>query len=151
MEKKHAIYRKRLQRAKEQSSNDALKGNVLTPRSKTRKLLRNFSKKEVKRALLFHNALIDHLRLAHKLRPAVSPVPGILSGSIIRQYKLKSVAMRSCGIHTRNKLLQRSSLSRRMYKIVQEFYERDDVSRKTCGMKNTVTKKKIKKAAPDTM
>lgn len=145
LEKKHAIYRKRLQRAKEQSSNDALKGNVLTPRSKTRKLLRNFSKKEVKRALLFHNALIDQLRLAHKLRPAVSPVPGILSGSIIRKYKLKSVAMRSCGIHTRNKLLQRSSLSRRMYKIVQEFYERDDVSRITAGMKNTVTKKKSKK------
>lgn len=85
LEKKHAIYRKRLQRAKEQSSNDALKGNVLTPRSKTRKLLRNFSKKEVKRALLFHNALIDQLRLAHKLRPAVSHVPGILSGSIIRK------------------------------------------------------------------
>lgn len=145
LEKKHAIYRKRLQRAKEQSSNDALKGNVLTPRSKTRKLLRNFSKKEVKRALLFHNALIDQLKLAHKLRPAVSPVPGILSGSIIRKYKLKSVAMRSCGIHTRNKLLQRSSLSRRMYKIVQEFYERDDVSRITAGMKNTVTKKKSKK------
>ncbi|XP_065943336.1 trichohyalin-like [Magallana gigas] len=145
LEKKHAIYRKRLQRAKEQSSNDALKGNVLTPRSKTRKLLRNFSKKEVKRALLFHNALIDQLRLAHKLRQAVSPVPGILSGSIIRKYKLKSVAMRSCGIHTRNKLLQRSSLSRRMYKIVQEFYERDDVSRITAGMKNTVTKKKSKK------
>lgn len=142
LEKKHAIYRKRLQRAKEQSSNDALKGNVLTPRSKTRKLLRNFSKKEVKRALLFHNDLIDQLRLAHKLRPAVSPVPGILSGSIIRKYKLKSVAMRSCGIHTRNKLLQRSSLSRRMCKIVQEFYERDDVSRITAGMKNTVTKNK---------
>lgn len=142
MEKKHVIYIKQLQRAKEQSSNDALKVNVLTPRSKTRKLLRNFSKKQVKRALLFYIALIDQLKLAHKMRPAVSPVPGILSGSIIRKYKLKSVAMRSCGIHTRNMLLQRSSLFRRMYRIVQKFYERDDFSRITARMKNTVTKKK---------
>jgi hypothetical protein len=110
-------------------------------------LLRNFSKKEVRRTLLFHNALIDQLKMTHKSRPTVSPVPGILSGCILRKYKLKSVAVSSCGIYTRNKLVQRSSLSRRMYRIVQKFYERDDVSRLTTGMKNTVTKKSPKSSA----
>lgn len=43
LEKKQETYEKRLQRAKIQSADD----KTLTLRSKTRKLLRNFSRKEV--------------------------------------------------------------------------------------------------------
>lgn len=43
VEKKQETYEKRLQRAKIQSADD----KTLTLRSKTRKLLRNFSRKEV--------------------------------------------------------------------------------------------------------
>lgn len=40
--------------------------NPETPRTKTRKLLRYFPRKEVKKTLIFHNALIDQIRKHYK-------------------------------------------------------------------------------------
>ncbi|CAC5359739.1 unnamed protein product [Mytilus coruscus] len=69
----------------------------------------------------------------------------ILKGSLLRKYNLKTTAYRNCGIDVRNTLKVKTSLSRRMCRPVREFYERNDVSRLSTGVKQTVTFKKIKK------
>ena len=67
----------------------------------------------------------------------------ILSGSILRKYKMKTIALKQCGIDTRNQLKTRTSLSKRICKPVRDFYERDDVSRLATGIKQTITFKKV--------
>ena len=69
----------------------------------------------------------------------------ILSGSILRKYKVKSIALKICGVDTRNHLQTRTCLSKRLCKNVRDFFERDDISRLTTGMKQTVTQKRMKK------
>lgn len=69
----------------------------------------------------------------------------ILSGSILRKYKMKTIALKQCGIDTRNQLKTRTSLSKSTCKPVRDFYERDDVSRLATGIKQTITFKKVKK------
>jgi len=69
----------------------------------------------------------------------------ILSGSILRKYKVKSIALKICGVDTRNHLKTRTCLSKRLCKNVRDFFERDDISRLTTGMKQTVTQKRMKK------
>lgn len=71
----------------------------------------------------------------------------ILSGSILRKYKMKTIALKQCGIDTRNQLKKRTSLSKRICKPVRFFYERDDVSRLAIHIKQTITFKKVKKTA----
>jgi len=57
------MYRKRWTREKEKTIH-----HPDTPRTKTNKLLRNFSRKTAKKTLLFHNALLDQLRESTKIK-----------------------------------------------------------------------------------
>lgn len=147
---KSCMYMKRWQREKAKSTISASKSEINdTPRTKTRKLLRNLSKKEVRKTLIFHNALIDQLRDSYQNKLKKSEkrqMTSILSGSILRKYKLKTATMKACGIDIkRGKLKPRTCLSKRICKIIQDYFERDDVSRIKTGIKQSVTKKSVKK------
>jgi hypothetical protein len=52
---------------------------------------------------------------------------------------MKTIALKQCGIDTRNQLKTRTSLSKRTCKPVRDFYERDDVSRLATGIKQRVS------------
>ena len=134
-------YRKRLERQSEMQKRQESK--LDTPRTKTRKLLRHFPQKIVRKTLVFQTALIEQIKQKYrnKLKKGQKKdILDILHGSVLRKYKIKTAAMRILGINLRNKrVTERKSLSRTMYSRVREFYERDDVSRMTSGIRNTVT------------
>jgi len=142
---KSEMYRKRWLRELQKKSDPTLPD---TPRTKTRKILRYCSKKYVRKTLIFHNALIDQLKESYgkKFRKSEKrTMATLLAGSILKKYKVKTMAFNACGIDTRNKLKKKNNLSIRICKPVREFYNRDDVSRITTGVRKTITYKKIKK------
>lgn len=49
----------------------------------------------------------------------------ILSGSILRKYKMKTIALMQCGIDTRNQLKTRTSLSKRICKPIRDFFMKE--------------------------
>ncbi|MES9906222.1 MAG: hypothetical protein ABW168_26525, partial [Sedimenticola sp.] len=141
---KTAMYRMRYERLS-QSKNTS---EPDTPRTKTRKLLRCYSRKSVRKTLTFHHALLDQLRHSYKQKSEKKAVATVMAGKILRKYKHISRAKACVGVCTKQGNWKRSkqgSLSARMQSRVQDFFERDDVSRMTTGQKRTVTKHKLKK------
>ncbi|CAC5425379.1 unnamed protein product [Mytilus coruscus] len=88
-----------------------------TPRTKTKKLLRNFSQKEVRKTLIYHYAMEGQIKQSYqnlKDNSQKRSLAAILKGSLLRKYNLKTTAYRNCGIDVRNTLKVKTSLSRRM-------------------------------------
>lgn len=137
-----------------------------TPRSKTRKLLRYMNvSSEVRKTLVFHNAVMDDLRDKYKLSKTLNEkrrLACIVMGKRIMNCRLQqhsqdqlgftcktwqsfkrreSIVSGSVALRVRDmsvKLLQNS---------VRDFFLRDDVSRNTAGKKEciTVNKRKMQK------
>jgi len=141
--RKQEMYRKRLQRLSAQNANV-----TNTPRSKTKQLLRLFNLNkgnEVRRTLIFHNALIDQLKESYKNGNRKS-INKILAGNILKKYKFKVKARNAIGVHSHQGCRKKQhSLSKRLENEVLAFFERDDVSTLTTGLKRTLTKKKVKR------
>lgn len=142
-------FKRRLERQNEKIKK--MEHKTDTPRTKTRKLLRCFPKKTIVKTLIFQSALIDQIKEKYKKKlqkGQKKDIDELLHGSILRKYRVKTAAARALGIRVRNenyRVKERKSLSRAMYTQVREFYERDDISRMTSGVKNTVTANKLKK------
>ena len=123
-----------------------------TPRTKTRNLLRNFSasqsKAAVRKTLIFNNVLVDEMgksyqRGSHKVKRSIS---SIIAGHLIKKYHLLKFAKENIGIaKSHGSRKRKGCLRTRIGKQIREFFERDDVSKMTPGMKQTVTRLKIKK------
>ncbi|KAL3857224.1 hypothetical protein ACJMK2_011916, partial [Sinanodonta woodiana] len=144
--KKLAMYRKRIQRMKVALSKDS-------PKTKTKKLLRhlagnNSSLNKVRRNLEFHYALIKQLRLKYKLKENKKKVSHAVIGSVIRKYKALSYIRSKLGITNPSKddrKKKKGTKIKRLRVDVQQFFERDDNSRITTGVRQTVTKLKDKR------
>lgn len=138
-------YRKRLGRLTKQSK------EIGSPRTVTKRLLRNFSNKNVnerlKRCLFNFQILIQQLKQKYetdrkrdKIRMARN-----MSGPILKKYGLKQETFRLIGINVdKHNLRTKPCLTMRFQEKVQAFYLRDDNSRIITGMKRTVTKGKKK-------
>jgi len=154
-------YKKRYLRCRNKSVRNPVPTD--TPRTKTRKLLANFSrnKQDVRKALLFHYALVDTIKERYqdsKLERQKRTFACMLSGRIVKRYKLQSYSYQQLGFSVRqwSKLSSQSAseifearrrrfaANIRMKDDVKTFYLRDDVSRTTAGKKETVTKNKCK-------
>lgn len=142
-ERKAEMYKKRWSRLKEKNARTPSFED--TPSTKTKKLLRNFSCKMVKKTLVFHHALVDELKTTYKNRNKKS-IASILAGNILKKYGFISFARNALGIYSgKKKSKTTGSLKAKMKEKVGVFFERDDVSRITSGVKRTVTKEKVKK------
>ena len=123
--------------------------NPETPRTKTRKLLRYFPRKEVKKTLMFHNVLIDQIRKHYKKEKKMEKIrlARMVSGPVLRKYKFKTHAFKVFEVATRitKHKPKKNTLFHRLCQCVTNFYIRDDNSRIMSGLKNTVTVKKNKK------
>ena len=134
--------------------------NTPSPRTNTRRLLRclggNPSKlQKVKKTLDFLYSLLKDLknRLAEsKDEKERQVIARFFTGSLVMKYKLRNLAKCTTGLSQRR--VYGSSFQQkcqtRVYnsekkKEAHEFYLRDDVSRMTTGIKNTVTKAQVKK------
>ncbi|KAL5013419.1 hypothetical protein ScPMuIL_007689 [Solemya velum] len=138
------MYRKRWERTVVKHKSETSVGD--TPRTKTRKLLKVFSTKTVRKTLLFHHALLEQIKHSCKEKSKSKPMASILAGNILKKYRLTTLARNEVGIgNTRGSFEKKGSLSKRLAHRIQMFYERDDISRQTTGQKQTVTRRKVKK------
>ena len=122
-----------------------------TPRSKTRRLLRYCTvSSDVRRTLIFHNAVIDSLRsryLACKSQLAKSGIRNLVITKKVKRCKVQALCRQAFGFSTRVKYatsIRSGSKKTGFAKMVKEFFNRDDVSRMTAGKRETVTYKKVK-------
>lgn len=142
--KKTEMYRKRWTRSIEKKVDTSIPD---TPRTKTRKFLRECSKKYVRKTFVFHNAMLSQMKENYRKtnKKNKRTLASLLSGSILKKYNAKTMAFNVCGIDVRNKLKMKNNLSTRICKPVRAFYQRDDVSRIIAGVRKTITFKKTKK------
>ena len=137
--------------------NKARKGQPLTPNKKTQEDLQK-DKKELKKVLTFHHTLVQGIKkkyAAAKGEREKQAVSKVITGPLMKKYRLQRQAETeigfspkrwqkqddSCSKFTRKKA---ASLSVRLSEAVQDFFERDDVSRLTSGKKQTITSKNQK-------
>ena len=149
LKRKVEVYRKRLSRA-HYLLQEKLK-KVCTPRTKTRQLLKVFSKSSkstVRRSLFKFHVLVEQLRKSYQDQRKTEKLKfaRMINGSIMKKYRMKIETLKLLTCSTRTKLEQdKTWLSKRTYHQVQQFYCRDDNSRLVAGMKKTLTKRKVKK------
>ena len=151
-------YKKRLQRLTQKVESKNSKDD--TPRKRTKKLLKCFSvSKTVHKQLLFHHAIVDEIRIRYRnsrSERVKQLLAQVLTRGIVRRCKLQSYAKKVLGIYSKWPVLGKGAPKKRQIRhgsavaagltsLVQQFYERDDVSRITTGKKDTKTEGKIKK------
>ena len=139
---------------------EKLASKKTTPRSKTKKMLRKCKvTPEVRRELVFHNAIIDSIRRRYQenndckskqvLRRAVANVQK--KYKVMRRLSTRLGICRKAMMKDNMKDLKyqrkiRSDRTDNQTNIkIQEFLERDDNSRQMPGKKDTVTKQQVKK------
>ena len=122
-----------------------------TPKTKTRQLLKVFSKSSkstVRRSLFKFRVLVEQLRKSYQDQRKTEKLKfaRMMNGSFMKKYRMKIETLKLLTCSTRTKLEQdKTCLSKRPYHQVQQFYCRDDNSRLVAGMKKTLTKRKVKK------
>jgi len=134
-----------------------------TPRHKTRRLLRHWPvSKQVKKSLVFHHAVVEDIRARYENSRSEREkqcIARLFTGGIVRRCKMQKFARNVLGIHSRmsSKLssskslpfvhmrAKRTSAITGLKRLVQAFYDRDDVSRCTTGKKDTKTVGQVKK------
>ena len=126
----------------------------LTPRSKTRSLLRHLesSKPIIKRNLEAHFAMKDNLKdLYRNARTQLEKqrIRNLTCGRIIKKYRMQVRARKMLGLPLEaareRKYAKASVYAEAVKKTVKEFFERDDNSRMTTGKKQTLTRRGDKK------
>ena len=143
------MYKKRISR------NEKIR-TTESPRTKTRKLLKHFPTKETKRCIFMYNVILDQLRQKYndKSKKEKTNLSHILSGGVLRKYKLKTRVHKLIGINTKkaenttkNATENREyrTLTKRMFERVKAFYTRNDNSRLISGKRQTKTQKGAKK------
>jgi len=144
-------YKKRHQRAVQKST-----PTPLTPRSKTRRLLRYMSvSSDVRKTILFHNVVVQNLHQKYaslRSRAARRKFQNLFIGRTVRKYKMLSLCRSVLGFSGRNsgRCMKRKLVSHKsdfcvkLKTQIQQFYVRDDVSRITAGKKETITRNRLK-------
>lgn len=145
-ERNAAKYKKKLQRVNSSPT-------ASTPRTRTKKLLRNFpANHEIKKTLDFHHVIIDQIRERYTKMKGIKEkrsLREVLKGRITKKYRmLKKMTVfgfdRCLPKQNKRSTTRGNRYGDKLKKMIQTFYERDDNSRITTGKKDTITKNKIK-------
>lgn len=115
--------------------------------------MRNFTKntqqkKKVKRNLLFHFALKEELKEKYKRgnNHTKNNLLLIIRGKIMKKCKCMHRGMKDlCCNWKKTKRVNKGNLTSRLKTKVQDSFERDENSRATAGIKETITRRKMKK------
>ena len=129
-----------------------------SPRTKTRKLLRYATRNDVRKTLEFHHTLIQEIKAKYRATTVEREKQvfcRLFTGRIIKRCKYQKLCQSVLGM-SRKRYRQDvtnvdpfigkeyMSISRRLQRCVDDFFNRDDVSRITTGVKQTITRGKIK-------
>lgn len=161
-------FKKRLQRlnkAQEMKLN-LTPESELTPNSKTKKMLidlhndlgslkskqqnkRYLMKSSVARTLQFHNTMLSSIKDSYmktKSKAEKHHIRSALSSELIQRYRLRMAIARTMGLSSSQRIVQQHHQKENLKRFqVESFFLSSDVSRTTAGMKETITRKKIKK------
>ena len=101
----------------------------------------------MRKTLDFHHVLVAQLRENCKQQSKRIAVTRLITGNIMKRYRFTEWSRKKIGANTKHDRMRnkKGSLSVRLRIQVRQYFEQDDVSRIITGMKQTVTKKKIKK------
>ena len=129
-----------------------------TPRTKTNTMLEGaVVPKTVRKALMFHHALVDEIKLTKskaKKEEDKRIMSNLVRGNILKRYRLVRHAKGSGVPLSKKKAAEGFGHCKRVRaaivdadtrSMVEQFFERDDNSRVTTGKKETVTKNKVRK------
>lgn len=156
--RKSAMYKKRFQRMKINEAKSVINTpeDQLTPKSKATKIFheaqktKGRDKNKMIRRLLFYDTLASSFKQSYqqarkrKDKAILSQI--ILSQSLVKRYRLQAMTSRSVGLAGRKRMVEKQlERERKFQKDIESFFARDDVSRNTAGMKETITKNKLKK------
>ena len=150
-------------RLQQQATKRATNAVSTTPRSKSNYVM-SHSPSTVRKTLIFHHALVEELRDSNKRHASGKDrqiLAKVLSGKILKKYKLLSVAKREFSFRRRQILRTKSNdggsslqYIPRMYErfhlknaklVVHQFFLEDIHSRATAGKNETITRNKEKK------
>lgn len=107
--------------------------------------LHKFKKSSLAKTLTFHNVLMDAIKESNPKK--TTKKLGFLAycGSNLAKYKLGWMAGRALGLSQRRRAVrQYMSRESKAKFLVTNFFFSDDASRATAGMKETITRKKVK-------
>ena len=127
-----------------------------SPRIKTMRLLRHASTMSIKKSLLFHNVLLDEIRLeysATKQEHTKQMYFRLLAGSMVKKYLLRSYMQTQMGFSVKRWSTFPNKINncdvtyhrKKCVSLAVRFRQRDDNSRMTTGKRDTVTEKRNKK------
>ena len=144
-----SMYRKRWQRIIS-TRQDSL-------RTKTEKLHRFAMSSDVRRTLLFHNVVMEQIRskYVHTREERERQVfARLLTGGIVKRYKMQHMIQKSIGLSAKRFRSERLVIrfqkrryittSKKLAEDINEFFCRDDNSRQTSGIRETITRQKKK-------
>lgn len=132
-----------------------------TPRSKSDFLMSQYPSK-IKKTLVFHHALIDELQASNTMSRSYQDkqiLSKVLSGKILKKYKLLSVANSAFGLRSRQFLRNENKTASLHYiprqyarfsidnvnAVVEQFFMEDINSRASAGKNETITRNKERK------
>lgn len=109
-------------------------------------------KNSVKRSLTFQFTLNEEMKAKYRLlcKGKKKSILEIMRGKLMTKYKVLGRASKEFCVSVERNRKIKGSLSSRLRKQVQTFYERDDISRLTSGIRNTITRQGEKKAKENT-
>jgi len=143
-------YRKRLQRLRKVNT------SVDSPRKATAAMMKRRNQSEIRKTLKFHHVLVAQIKDKYKQAKCVNSKRSIVStvaGQIIRKYQLLNVLTSRVGcskkivmkvVRGTVKKQNERALSKDERKQVEDFYQREDVSRVCAGVKQTITRRGVK-------
>ena len=110
-----------------------------TPNSKARRQL-NYPKKTLKKTLIFHNIMVNEIKKSSKKIRT-----NIAANKVIKKYQMFGFAKNAMKLLNSGKYNKKTSMSQRLRGQVQDFFQQDSISSMTSGVRNTITRKKVKK------
>ena len=157
LEKELENERRRAERYKKRHQRELKKmahKKPLTPRSKTRQLLRYMCvSSDVRKTILFHNVVMQNLNQKYaslRSRSARRKFQNLFITRTLKKYKMLSMCRSVVGFSGRNPRwcmkpeIMKSDFCGKLKMQISQFYVRDDISRTTAGKKETITRNKVK-------
>lgn len=152
--KSRDMYKKRSERSKQSAINKLLSTpeDLLSPKSNVNKTLEQLRRKKnekiIAKKLVFQETVVQTLKTKYQnsdKRKTKRGLGFLCLSQLVQRYRLKSVASKTIGLQKSKRMVIEELKKRSKVKSqIEAFFLRSDVSRHSAGIKETITRKKVK-------